>query len=174
MNNIEKYYCLLLPIVGILCLIMPGVIAKWLPTILGSIMVLTSITDTILVIKEKRYLITYKNKASSLILFIMGTCFIMGQETTISLMGITWGLLGLQEVNEEIENILIKRSKKEKYLLLSVFAALKIILSLALLFQPIEKFKFHIFLLGLEILAVTIKEKDINEYVKSFKAKKNY
>ena len=53
MNNIEKYYCLLLPIVGILCLIMPGVIAKWLPTILGSIMVLTSITDTILVIKEK-------------------------------------------------------------------------------------------------------------------------
>ncbi|MDY2730561.1 MAG: DUF308 domain-containing protein [Clostridium sp.] len=174
MNNIEKYYCLLLPIVGILCLIMPGVIAKWLPTILGSIMVLTSITDTILVIKEKRYLITYKNKASSLILFIMGICFIMGQETTIPLMGITWGLLGLQEVNEEIENILIKRSKKEKYLLLSVFAALKIILSLALLFQPIEKFKFHIFLLGLEILAVTIKEKDINEYVKSFKAKKSY
>ena len=129
MNNIEKYYCLLLPIVGILCLIMPGVIAKWLPTILGSIMVVTSITDTICVIKEKRYLITYKNKASSLILFIMGTCFIMGQETTIPLMGITWGLLGLQEVNEEIENILIKRSKKEKYLLLSVFAALKIILS---------------------------------------------
>ncbi|NLK22757.1 MAG: hypothetical protein GX309_01845 [Clostridiales bacterium] len=174
MNNIEKYYCLLLPIVGILCLIMPGVIAKWLPTILGSIMVLTSITDTIFVIKEKRYLVTYKNKASSLILFIMGICFIMGQETTIPLMGITWGLLGLQEVNEEIENILIKRSKKEKYLLLSVFAALKIILSLALLFQPIEKFKFHIFLLGLEILAVTIKEKDINEYVKSFKAKKSY
>lgn len=174
MNNIEKYYCLLLPIVGILCLIMPGVIAKWLPTILGSIMFLTSITDTIFVIKEKRYLVTYKNKASSLILFIMGICFIMGQETTIPLMGITWGLLGLQEVNEEIENILIKRSKKEKYLLLSVFAALKIILSLALLFQPIEKFKFHIFLLGLEILAVTIKEKDINEYVKSFKAKKSY
>lgn len=83
------------------------------------------------------------------------------------------GLLGLQEVNEEIENILIKRSKKEKYLLLSVFAGLKIILSLALLFEPLEKFNFHIFLLGLEILVVTIKEKNINEYVKEFKLKIN-
>lgn len=86
-------------------------------------------------------------------------------------MGITWGLLGLQEVNGEIENILIKRSKKEKCLLLSVFAGLKIILSLALLFEPIEKFSFHIFLLGLEILAVTVKEKNVNEYVKTFKLK---
>ena len=171
MKSIEKYYWLLLPIVGLLCIIMPEIIAKWLPTILGSIMVLTSITDTIFVIKEKRYLITYKNKASSLILFIMGICFLMGQETTIPLMGVTWGLLGLQEVNEEIENILIKRSEKEKYLLLSVFAALKIILSLALLFDPLEKFEFHIFLLGLEIIVLTVKEKDINKYVKDFKAK---
>ena len=172
MKSIEKYYWLLLPVVGLLCIIIPEIIAKWLPTILGSIMVLTSITDTIFVIKEKRYLITYKNKASSLILFIMGICFVLGEkESTIPLMGITWGLLGLQEVNEEIENILIKRSKKEKYLLLSVFAGLKIILSLALLFEPLEKFNFHIFLLGLEILAVTIKEKNINEYVKEFKLK---
>ena len=78
MKSIEKYYWLLLPIVGLLCIIMPEIIAKWLPTILGSIMVLTSITDTIFVIKEKRYLITYKNKASSLILFIMGICFVLG------------------------------------------------------------------------------------------------
>lgn len=171
MKRIEKYYWLLLPVVGILCVIMPEIIVKWLPTILGSIMVLTSITDTIFVIKEKRYLVTYSNKASALILLIMGICFILGQESTVPLMGITWGLLGLQEVNEEIENILIKRSKKEKCLLLSIFAGLKIILSLALLFEPIEKFNFHIFLLGLEILAVTVKEKNVNEYVKAFKLK---
>ena len=34
-----------------------------------------------------------------------------------------------------------------------------------------EKFNFHIFLLGLEILAVTVKEKNVNEYVKAFKTK---
>ena len=86
-------------------------------------------------------------------------------------MGITWGLLGLQEANEEIESILIKRSKEEKCLFLSLSAGLKIILSLALLFEPIEKFNFHISLLGLEILAVTVKEKNVNEYVKAFKLK---
>ena len=171
MKRIEKSYRLLLPVVGILCIVMPQIIAKWLPTILGSIMLLTSITDTVFVIKEKRYLVTYGKKASALILFIMGICFILEQESTVPLMGITWGLLGLQEVNEELETILIKRSNKEKCLLLSIFAGLKILLSLALLFEPIEKFNFHIFLLGLEILAVTVKEKDVNEYVKAFKLK---
>ena len=169
MKRIEKSYRLLLPVVGILCIVMPQMIAKWLPTILGSIMLLTSVTDTVFVVKEKRYLVTYGNKASALILFIMGLCFVLGQESAVPLMGITWGLLGLQEANEEIESILIKRSKKEKCLFLSLSAGLKIILSLALLFEPIEKFNFHIFLLGLEILAVTVKEKDINEYVEAFK-----
>lgn len=171
MKRIEKYYRILLPVVGILCVIMPEVIAKWLPTILGSIMLLTGITDTVFFIKEKQYLAAYRNRASALILFIMGICFILGQESTVPLMGITWGLLGLQEVNEEIENILRKRSKKEKCFLQSVAAGLKIILSLALLFEPIEKFNFHIFLLGLEILAVTVKEKTVNEYVNAFKLK---
>ena len=78
MKPIEKSYRLLLPVVGILCIVMPQMIAKWLPTILGSIMLLTSVTDTVFVVKEKRYLVTYGSKASALILFIMGLCFILG------------------------------------------------------------------------------------------------
>lgn len=171
MKNIEKFYRLLLPIVGVLCVVIPGKVAQWLPSILGTIMILTSVTDTIFVIKEKRYMITYKNKASSLILFIMGICFLLGQEQSVLLMGITWGMLGLQEVNEEIENILIKRSKKEKWRLTAFFAGLKLILSLALLFEPLEKFNFHIFLLGLEILAVTVQGKDIVEDAKKIREK---
>lgn len=171
MKRLEKYYRLMLPIVGLLCMILPGKVAQWLPSILGSIMVLTSVTDTVFVIKEKRYLVTYKNKASSLILFIMGICFLLGQESTVTLMGVTWGLMGLQEVNEEIEEILIKRNGKEKWRVSAVITGLKLILSLALLFEPIEKFNFHIFLLGMEILAVTVKEKNIVEYVRAFKEK---
>ncbi len=171
MNRIEKYYRLMLPIVGVLCMIFPEKVAQWLPTILGSIMVITSITDTVFVIREKRYLVTYKHKASSLILFIMGICFLLGQESTVTLMGVTWGLMGLQEVNEEIEEILIKRNQKEKWRVGAVVTGFKLLLSLALLFEPLEKFNFHIFLLGMEILAVTVREKNIVEYVKEFKDK---
>lgn len=171
MNRIEKYYRLMLPIVGVLCMIFTEKVAQWLPTILGSIMVFTSITDTVFVIREKRYLVTYKHKASSLILFIMGICFLLGQESTVTLMGVTWGLMGLQEVNEEIEEILTKRNQKEKWRVSAVVTGFKLLLSLALLFEPLEKFNFHIFLLGMEILAVTVKEKNIVEYVKEFKDK---
>lgn len=89
----------------------------------------------------------------------------------MTLMGVTWGLMGLQEVNEEIEEILIKRNQKEKWRVSAVVTGFKLLLSLALLFEPLEKFNFHIFLLGMEILAVTVKEKNIVEYVKEFKDK---
>lgn len=171
MERLEKYYRIFLPIVGLLCIFIPHYIAHWLPTVLGVFMVLTSLTDLFFEIKEKRFLNAYQTRASSLILFIMGICFILGQESTIPLMGITWGLLGLQEANEEIENILLKRSQNQKYFLASIIVFIKIILSVALLFDPLEKFNFHIFLLGLEILVINIKEKNITHYVISFKKK---
>lgn len=171
MKRIEKYYRLLLPLFGILCIIMPDMIAHWLPFLLGTIMVMTSLTDIFFEIKEKSYLNAYKTRASSLILLIMGICFLLGQDKTMMLMGVTWGLLGLQEANEEIENILIQRSHHKKWILSSLIVAVKIILSLALLFEPLEKFNFHISLLGLEIIAVTVKERNIVLYVQSFKEK---
>lgn len=62
MSSIERYYRVMLPIVGLLCIVVPGRVARWLPSILGSIMVLTSVTDMIFIIKEKRYLITYRSQ----------------------------------------------------------------------------------------------------------------
>lgn len=171
MERIKKYYRFLLPMGGLLCIVMPELIVHWLPFILGSIMVITSISDIFFEIKEKRYLTAYKTRASSLILLIMGLCFLFGQEKTITLMGITWGLLGLQEANEEIEHILLMRSQNEKCVIASIVVVFKIVLSLALLFDPLEKFNFHIILLGIEILAVTLNEKNIIEYVQLFKHK---
>ena len=171
MSSIEKYYRVMLPIVGLLCIVAPGRVARWLPSILGSIMVLTSVTDMVFNIKEKRYLVTYRSRASSLILFIMGICFLFGQQKALLLMGVTWGILGLQEVNEELEEVLIKKDKKEKWKASALLAGMKLVLSLALIFEPIEKFEFHIFLLGLEILAVTVKEKSVAEYVIKMKVK---
>ena len=171
MSSIERYYRVMLPIVGLLCIVVPGRVARWLPSILGSIMVLTSVTDMIFIIKEKRYLITYRSQASSLILFIMGICFLLGQQKALLLMGVTWGILGLQEVNEELEEVLIKKNKKEKWKVSALLAGMKLVLSLELIFEPIEKFEFHIVLLGLEILAVTVKEKSVAEYVIRMKIK---
>ena len=174
MKNYEKFYRWLLPVVGLLCVIIPEQVAHWIPTILGGIMVLTGITDTIISIKGKLYLDVYKKRASALILLIMGICFLLGQESTLYLMGITWGLLGLQEVNEEIEDIFIKRSRKEKWGMQAVLTGVKLVLSLALIFEPLEKFNFHIFLLGLEILAVTVEKKSVDELIEKYKDRSNH
>lgn len=174
MKNYEKYYRLLLPIVGILCIVIPDKVAQWIPSVLGGIMVLTGITDSVMSIKGKRYLDAYKKRASAVILFIMGICFLLGQDKTTYMMGITWGVLGLQEVNEELEEILIRKSRRQKWGMRAVLTGLKLVLSLALIFEPLEKFNFHIFLLGLEILAVTVETKNIDELVQKYRNERKY
>lgn len=84
-------------------------------------------------------------------------------------MGITWGLIGLQDVNEEIVEILTKKNNGENWGLSAAFTTIKLLLSLALIFEPMEKFNFHIVLLGCEILIVTLRGKDIAKYAKELK-----
>ena len=166
---IKTIYRLLLPVVGAVCIVVPGKVVIWLPAVLGSIMILTGVIDIFLSIKKKEYLgknERYEKKASSLILVTMGICFLLGGEKTLLLMGITWGLLGLQEVNGELKNILMDKSEKKPWKKKSLCVALKLVLSLALIFEPLEKFTFHIMLLGLEIIAVTLKGSDVVEYIK--------
>ena len=91
----------------------------------------------------------------------MGACFLLGGEKTILLMGVTWGLMGLQEVNEELKVLLMERSEKRPWRLKFFGTAFKLILSLALIFEPIEKFGHHIILLGVEIIIVTLKGSDV-------------
>ena len=171
---IKTIYRLLLPVVGVACIVAPGKVVIWLPAVLGSIMILTGAVDIFFSLKNKKYLDKqerYEKKASSLILATMGVCFLLGGGKTVLLMGITWGLLGLQEVNEELKNILLNKSEKKPWKMKAVCAALKFVLSLALIFEPLEKFSFHIMLLGLEIIVVTLKGSDVAEYMKELRLK---
>ena len=152
---LKSIYRMLLPIVGIICIVIPSKVVLWLPAVLGSIMLLTGLIDAFFEVKDKKYLKKeqkYEKKASALILVVMGACFLLGGEKTILLMGVTWGLMGLQEVNEELKVLLMERSEKRPW---------RLKLSLALIFEPIEKFGHHIILLGVEIIIVTLKGSDV-------------
>ena len=161
---LKSIYRMLLPIVGIICIVIPSKVVLWLPAVLGSIMLLTGLIDSFFEVKDKKYLKKeqkYEKKASALILVVMGACFLLGGEKTILLMGVTWGLMGLQEVNEELKVLLMERSEKRPWRLKFFGTAFKLILSLALIFEPIEKFGHHIILLGVEIIIVTLKGSDV-------------
>lgn len=169
MKYIKSVYQMLLPFVGAVCILIPRMVGQYLPWLLGSIMIITGASDLFFTIKEHRY----KKKAASVILLIMGICFLLAKEKTVLLMAITWGLLGLQEVNDELEMILKQRDQGKRIFKASIFTCLKLILALALIFEPTEKFYFHIVLLGVEIIIVTIKGNDIKKYFNKIKLKFN-
>ena len=75
----------------------------------------------------------------------------------MGIMGITWGLLGLRKAAETINEALRRAYRRESALLTGAEAFLRVILALALLFEPLEKFAPHIMLLGLELVLVNVR-----------------
>lgn len=155
MHKLEQYYPWLLPIVGGLCILFPEKIVSLLPSILGSIMLLTGIAGGFFFLKEKENP-HHQEKASNTILFVMGLAFLLSQEKSLYLMGITWGLMGLEKVSHHLTHLLEARSKNQPFLKILLFAVLELCLALALLLEPFEKITFHIVLLGIEIISVSL------------------
>lgn len=65
-------------------------------------------------------------------------------------------MLGLRKAADTIDLALGRAYRGEGVLLASAEAFLRVILALALLFEPLEKFVPHIVLLGLELVLVNV------------------
>lgn len=155
MRKLEQCYPWLLPLAGVLCILFPEKIVAFLPTILGAIMMLTGIVGGFFFLK-KSDAASHQERASNTILFVMGLAFLLSQEKSIYLMGITWGLMGLEKVSHHLTHFLEARSQKLPSVKILFFAILELCLALALLFEPFEKITFHILLLGIEIISVSL------------------
>lgn len=156
MKHVEKILSWLLPLVGLACVLFPAQITALLPFILGGVMVVTGLARQGLYLKKKEYLAQPKREhASDLILVIMGLIILLKQSDAIGLMGTVWGLIGLQNVTEDLDDVFRAVAQKQRYRLRLLEAAIKLLLALALLFDPFDKFATHIMLLGLEMIAVT-------------------
>lgn len=154
MHKLEQCYPWLLPLAGLLCILFPEKIVSFLPTLLGILMMLTGIAGGFFFLKEPDT--HHQEKASNTILFVMGLAFLLSQEKSLYLMGITWGLMGLEKVSHHLTHFLEARSQKRPSFKILVFTLLELCLALALLFEPFEKITFHILLLGIEIISVSL------------------
>ena len=91
------------------------------------------------------------------VLVVMGVAFLCAGSEAIGLMGVVWGIIGLRKASETIDQVLRQMYQHQPAILLIVEAVIRIILALALLFAPFEKFAPHIVLLGLELILANVK-----------------
>lgn len=87
----------------------------------------------------------------------LGVAFLCAGSEAVGLMGVVWGIIGLRKAAGTIDQALRRMYRHQPALLLAVEAAIRIVLALALLFDPFEKFSSHIVLLGLELILTNVK-----------------
>lgn len=157
-QTIQNVICYLFPIIGVVCILLPGYVTAVLPYLLGGAMVLAGMVRGVNDIRNKAFLSRSSNGlAYGLILLIMGTAFIVQGANSLGPMGTTWAILGIRKASKSLGRAIRQIHAKEHFFAPIMEFLLRITLALILLFDPFEKFSTHVAILGLELIVTSIR-----------------
>lgn len=155
-QTIQNVICYLFPIIGIVCILLPGYVTAVLPYLLGGAMVLAGIVLGVNDIRNKEVLSRNSYElAHGLILLIMGAAFIIQGARSLSPMGTTWAIIGIRKASKSLGRAIRQIHAKEHVIAPMMEFLLRITLALILLFDPLEKFSTHVAILGLELIVTS-------------------
>lgn len=158
MKKLTVILSFLFPIIGVICIFLPEYVTKGLPYLLGGAMVIDGVVQTAIYINGKTFLSDSSNKlAHGLVLLIMGSAFIIQGSNSLGPMGITWAIIGIRKASRSLSGTIRSIQQKNHFLAPFALFAVRITLALLLLFDPFEKFSTHIMILGMELIAVSIR-----------------
>ena len=169
MKLLERLGAILLLLGGVACILWPENVASWLPWMLGGLMVLSGGVRTLAYFRERRYLQPGQETATGLIVLLVGIAVLVGQEKSLALMGVMWGIMGLGEGGGEIGRLLARRCRGERWKGQMAIAALKLLLALLLLIEPVAHFRTHIALLGMEIILLSVRGESVVDFLRGMK-----
>lgn len=141
---------LILPLIGIFCIILPEPISEILPLFVGIAMVISAIGGIIAAVKKIKD--TNTSIGSSLVIGILGIITLLYGESSINFIGVLWGFLGLISVAQEIDSIVRRIREKKPFVLSLLWNIFKLVLSLLLIVDPFANIAHHVIVLGLELV----------------------
>lgn len=155
-QTIQNVICYLFPVIGVVCILLPGYVTAVLPYLVGGAMVLAGIIRGVNDIRNKEFLSRSPYElAHGLILLIMGTAFMVQGANSLGPMGTTWAILGIRKASKSLGRVIRQIHAKEHFIAPIMEFMLRITLALVLLFEPFEKFSAHIAILGLELIVTS-------------------
>ena len=152
-GKVSAVSLLILPLIGLTCLIIPHLIADYLPYGLGAIMTLYGIAGIIVAIRKGSTDASTKSAGTSIVMCVLGVVILVQGEASINFIGVLWGMLGLFKASKQFNEILHRIKINEKFAIKLVFAIIELILSVLLLLNPFANFDHHIMVLGLELIS---------------------
>lgn len=95
--------------------------------------------------------------ANGFVLLVIGVvCIIHGTES-IGPMGTTWGIIGIRKASKSLSRTIQALQNQTTFVAAFVEFLIRLIFSIMLLLYPTQKFEGHIILLGLDLIAVSIR-----------------
>lgn len=148
---------LLLPLVGVGCLLFPQVAEEVLPYFLGVPMVLSGIGSIVTVAREKDVEAASKSVGSVIVLVVLGCVTMVHGAKSTMFIGIVWGLLGLYKAAGEFDEIIAAIKAKEPFIFSLAVCVFELVLAVLLILNPFANIEHHLILLGIELIVYPFK-----------------
>lgn len=142
---------LVMPLVGVACLLVPHAIVEWLPYILGVAMVLSGVlwgASSLL----KRAKGADPKVGKAVVLVVLGIFAMVEGSASIGFLGTAWGLLGLGKAGEEFDVALAAIRAHEPFLIALAFNIVELVLALLLIVSPFANIEHHVIVLGIQLI----------------------
>lgn len=158
MKQVNRVIRLLLPLMGLVCILAPMQVAGVLPYLLGGVMLLNGLVQGARHLRSRCFLQPGAQQlGQDLVLVVVGAATLCAGDGAVTMMGITWGMLGLRKAAATANEALANLCQRRPAVLLVLETAIRLVLAMALLFEPFESFSSHLVLLGLELILANIR-----------------
>lgn len=154
----KRFVCGLFATIGLLCVFFPGQITAGLPYILGGSMTAAGILYGAFYFhsRDERADRTAE-LGNTFVLLVVGILCILHGRDSIGPLGTTWAIIGLRKASKSLSRIIQNRGGGIAFYASLAEFLMRLTFSVMLLFYPVEKFETHVILLGLELIAVSIR-----------------
>ena len=154
----RRFVCGLFAIIGLLCVVFPGQITAGLPYVLGGAMVAAGAVYGVVYFRDRNAWANRSSElANGLILLVVGVLCIFHGEDSIVPLGTTWAIIGLHKASKSLSRIIQNYGNGIAFYISLAEVLVRLTFSTMLLFYPIEKLGTHIMLLGMEMIAASIR-----------------
>lgn len=154
----KRFACGLFAIIGLLCVVFPAQIMVGLPYVLGGAMAVAGILYCTFYFLNRRSPMEHSMVlANGFVLLVIGVvCIIHGAES-IGPMGTTWAIIGIRKASKSLSRTIQAVQAQTPFIAAFVEFLIRLVFSVMLLLYPTEKFEGHIILLGLDLIATSIR-----------------
>lgn len=148
----------LFAVIGLLCTIFPVQITRALPYVLGGAMAAAGVVYGIAYFRNREaWTERSAELAAGLIFLVVGILCMVHGAGSLGPLGVTWAIIGLRKAARSLSRMIQSRGRGMAFYTSLAEFLVRLIFSAMLLFYPTEKFTDHVVLLGLELLAVSIR-----------------